>query len=103
MDSGANDLPVAFATEQQNKLRQRTAHEPLAGIQAAARAMEELPGVLVANTAAGYQYADVRCSGVSAVVVADGDPALARRLADELAGRFWEARSQLQIDFPDAA
>jgi microcystin degradation protein MlrC len=64
--------------------------------------MEELPGVLVANTAAGYQYADVRCSGVSAVVVADGDPALARRLADELAGRFWEARSQLQIDFPDA-
>jgi microcystin degradation protein MlrC len=83
-------------------LRQRTAQEPLAGIQAAARAMETRPDVLVANTAAGYQYADVRCAGVSAVVVTDGDPALARALAGELADRFWQARHQLQIDFPDA-
>jgi microcystin degradation protein MlrC len=83
-------------------LRQRTAAEPLASIQSAARSMEFRPGVLVANTAAGYQYADVRCAGVSAVVVADSDAALARSLADELAMLFWKARDQLQIDFPDA-
>lgn len=83
-------------------LRQRTATEPLASVQAAARAMERLPGVLVANTAAGYQYADVRAAGCSAVVVTDNDPLLARRLADELADRFWQARHQLVLDLPDA-
>lgn len=82
-------------------LRQRTAAEPLASLQAAARALEAESGVLVANTAAGYQYADVRHAGPSAVVVTDGDPALARRLADRLAARFWAARDQLALDLPD--
>ena len=82
-------------------LRQQTATEPLAGIQRAARALEGQPGVLVANTAAGYQYADVRCAGPACVVVTDDDPALARRLAGELAAHFWRARSELTIDFPD--
>jgi microcystin degradation protein MlrC len=82
-------------------LRQRTADEPLAGIQAAARALEQRPGVLVAHTAAGYQYADVYHAGVCAVVVTDNDQALAQRLADELAGCFWAARPQLVLDLPD--
>lgn len=83
-------------------LRQRTAAEPLADIQATARSIEFRPGVLVANTAAGYQYADVHAAGVSAVVVTDGNAALARQYVDELAMRFWSARAQLQVDFPDA-
>jgi microcystin degradation protein MlrC len=82
-------------------LRQRTATEPLASVQAAARALEGQPRMLVANTAAGYQYADVACAGCAAVVVTDDDAALARRLADELADRFWQSRHQLTLDLPD--
>ena len=82
-------------------LRQRTATEPLAGIQAAARALEERPGVLAASTAAGYQYADVQYAGPCAVVITDNDAALAQRLADDLADRFWAARDQLALDLPD--
>lgn len=82
-------------------LRQRTVTRPLADVQALARSFEQQPGVLVANTAAGYQYADVPCSGCSAVVVTDNDPALARRLADQLADRFWQSRHHLALDLPN--
>ncbi|MCS6861689.1 MAG: M81 family metallopeptidase, partial [Abditibacteriales bacterium] len=54
-----------------NILHQNTSKEPLKSILDAAREMEGWRKVLVANVAAGYQYADVYEMGPSAVVVTD--------------------------------
>ena len=46
--------------------------------------------------AEGYPYADVPEMGMSCLAVADGDAALAQRVAGELAASVWAAREQLQ-------
>jgi microcystin degradation protein MlrC len=51
----------------------------------------------------GFQYADVPQLGPSLIVVTDNDSALARREADRLTGRLWEARERLTTRLPDAA
>jgi microcystin degradation protein MlrC len=68
-----------------------------------ARALERQPGILAASLLPGFAYADVPQMGPSVVVVADSDPALARREADRLADRLWEARDRLTAALPDAA
>jgi microcystin degradation protein MlrC len=70
---------------------------------AAARELEGQPGVLAASLLPGFAYADVPQMGPSVVVVADGDPALARREAAGLAARLWAARDRLVADLPDPA
>jgi len=62
-----------------------------------AREMEREPGVLAATIFGGFPFADVPFAGISTVVVADGDPDLARRCADELAGICWGRRSDFTI------
>jgi microcystin degradation protein MlrC len=62
-----------------------------------AREIERQPGVLAATVLGGFPYADVPFGGISAVVVTDGDPALARRYADELAGLCWRQRADFAI------
>jgi microcystin degradation protein MlrC len=44
-----------------------------------AREIERQPGVLAATVLGGFPFADVPFGGISAVVVTDGDPNLARR------------------------
>jgi len=61
------------------------------------REMEREPGVLAATLFGGFPFADVPFAGISTVVVTDGDPALARRCADELAGICWERRRDFTI------
>src|SRR5262249_23141887 len=51
----------------------------------------------------GFAYADVPQMGPSVVVVTDGDPGLARREADRLGARLWDARERLVATLPDAA
>jgi microcystin degradation protein MlrC len=41
--------------------------------------------------------------GPSVVVVADGDPALAQRTADEVADQLWADREKFDVKLPDAA
>jgi microcystin degradation protein MlrC len=86
-----------------NILYQNTSKEPLKSIMDAAREMEDWRKVLVANVAAGYQYADVDEMGPSVVVVTDDDPRLARNAAQRLSDMLWEVREQLVINLPDAA
>ena len=62
-----------------------------------ARALERQPGVLSATVLGGFPFADVPFGGISTVVVTDGDPALARRSADELAAICWERRADFTI------
>jgi microcystin degradation protein MlrC len=62
-----------------------------------ARLMEREPGILAATVLGGFPFADVTCGGISTIVVADGDPTLARRAADELAAICWERRAAFTI------
>ena len=62
-----------------------------------ARELEEEPAVLAASLFGGFPFADVPFGGVSAVVVTDDDPALARRYADELAALCWRQRDNFTI------
>ena len=55
------------------------------------------PLLLAASLFGGFPFADVPFGGVSAVVVTDGDPALARRYADELAALCWQQRADFTI------
>ena len=68
-----------------------------------AHALEGQPGILAASLLPGFAYADVPQMGPSVVIVADGDPDLARREADRLGIRLWEARERLTRPLPDAA
>jgi microcystin degradation protein MlrC len=62
-----------------------------------AREIEREPGVLAATVLGGFPFADVPFTGVATIVVTDGDPALARRYADELASICWERRADFTI------
>jgi microcystin degradation protein MlrC len=78
--------------------------EPMRSIMARAREMErEIPGVLAACPAHGFMQQDVPWAGVGAAVTTDGDPDLAQRLADELAGLLFAHRHDYVVDLPDAA
>jgi microcystin degradation protein MlrC len=80
-----------------------TSCEPLRAFMEEARALERRPGILRVNLLPGFAYADVPQMGPSVVVVTDGDPELARREADRLAGMLWEARERMARTLPDAA
>jgi microcystin degradation protein MlrC len=86
-----------------NIMAHDTSAEPLRSLMGAARDLERRPGVLAASLLPGFAYADVPQLGPSVIVVADGDPELARREADRLADALWEARDRLAPRLPDAA
>lgn len=68
-------------------------------------AIESEPGVLSATVLGGFPFADIPFAGVSTIVVADGDKALAQRYADELARMCWDLREEFTIHptpIPDA-
>lgn len=81
-----------------NILRQHTAVPPMSDILADVESVLGSPGVLAASVAEGYPYADVPEMGMSAVVVCDGDEALARQHVDWLAARTWERRADFAGD-----
>lgn len=62
-----------------------------------AREMEREPAVLAATVLGGFPFADVPFAGVSAIVVTENDPTLARKYADELASICWEQRADFAI------
>ncbi|HYZ63580.1 MAG TPA: M81 family metallopeptidase [Acetobacteraceae bacterium] len=61
-----------------------------------ARAMEEDPRVLQASCYPMQPWLDFADSGWACIVVTDGNPALADRLADELADLCWSMRDDFQ-------
>ena len=86
-----------------NIMTHDTSQPPLREFMDEARRLEEQPGILAVSLLPGFAYADVPQMGPSVIVVADGDPALARREADRLAGKLWDARAQLAAALPEAA
>ena len=60
-------------------------------------AMERSGEALTVTVAGGFAYADVPEAGVGLLVTTDGDPAAARRLADELAMLAWSLRHDMVV------
>jgi microcystin degradation protein MlrC len=74
-------------------MRQASTRPPNQALQARCREMER-EGALAASLFTGFPHADIPDAGLSAVVVTDGDPALAARMRDELLERAWNVREQ---------
>lgn len=80
-----------------NLLGQDTARPPMSDLMAQARAAEKRPGVLSVSLMAGFPYADAPDMGASVIAVTDGDKALAKAVADELAAAMWAVRERLNV------
>ena len=72
-------------------MRQGSDDHPNKELQARAAAMST-EGALCASLFTGFPHADITNAGLSAVVVTDGDRALAEKLRDELLDRAWADR-----------
>ena len=73
-------------------MRQGSDDSPNRELQARCREMER-DGALCASVFVGFPNADIANAGLSAVVVTNGDAALARRWCDELLDLAWARRS----------
>jgi microcystin degradation protein MlrC len=83
-----------------NITKQHTGSEPLRSLMAECEAIIAEPGILSASLVQGYPYADVPEMGMSFIVVADGDPVLAREKARWLARRAWDRREEFLLAGP---
>jgi microcystin degradation protein MlrC len=72
-------------------MRQGSDDHPNQELQARCAAMAA-EGALAASLFTGFPHADITNAGLSAVVVTDGDKALAEKLRDELLNRAWADR-----------
>lgn len=72
-------------------MRQSSLDTPNREIQQRAKQMER-EGALAASLFVGFPHADIVNAGVSAVVVTDGNAALARKFCDELLDMAWTRR-----------
>lgn len=78
-----------------NILNQGTDEAPMSELLGRAAAHQRRPGVLSVSVIEGYPYADVPDMGMSFLAVTDGQPALAREIADDLAALAWSRRAAL--------
>ncbi len=74
-------------------MRQGTDDSPNRQLQARCREMEK-QGALSASVFVGFPNADIEFAGLSAVVVTDGDAALAATWRDELLDLAWKSRAE---------
>jgi microcystin degradation protein MlrC len=72
-----------------------TTREPMKSFVARMQAVEQQEGVLSVSLGHGFPWGDVPEAGAKLWVVTDNDPALARRLADELGREFWALREAI--------
>lgn len=59
-------------------------------------AWEQHPGMIDCTFFHGFAPADIPKVGISVVAIADGDADLARRAAEDIAGRIWEIRESFR-------
>ncbi|MFO0967766.1 MAG: M81 family metallopeptidase [Gemmataceae bacterium] len=85
-----------------NIMAHDTSREPLLGIMAEARGIEQRPGVLAVSVLPGFAYSDVPQMGPAVIVVTDNDAALAKREADRLGELIWSKREEMNRPLPDA-
>lgn len=80
----------------------RTTDGPYAVVMDRAIERAKLPGVLDISVCSVQPWLDVYDAACTTLVVTDGDQALADRLADELAGMFWERRQEFAVQLEPA-
>lgn len=73
---------------------QVTAHPPIDEAFRLVHEVERRPGILSVTLATGFPWADVPHMGASVIVVADGNPQLARTTADEIGDWVWQRRER---------
>ena len=76
-----------------------TTREPMIGIVARMQALEKEPGILSVSLAHGFPWGDTPEVGTRTLVIADGDLALAQRVANELGEQVWSARFAMSPPF----
>lgn len=76
-----------------------TTAEPMAGLVRRMTALEAEPGVLSVSLAHGFPWGDTPEVGTRVLVVTDGDPGLAGRLAADLGEAVWAARDAIVPPF----
>jgi microcystin degradation protein MlrC len=69
-----------------------------ARLERAARALEKQPGILSVSNFYVGSYIDLPEMACGSLVIADGDPALARREAERLARQFWGDRREFLVE-----
>ena len=77
-----------------------TTEEPMASLVARFKAAEQEPGVLSVSFAHGFPWGDTPETGSKMLVITDGDPGLAARLAEEIGREVYAARERLLPRFP---
>ncbi len=83
-------------------MRQGSDDSPNRELQARCREMEA-QGALCASLFVGFPNADIEYAGLSAVVVTDNNPALARLWCDELLALAWAARAKFVYEIEPLA
>lgn len=87
--SALRKIPLIWSAD-----RQVSAHPPMNEVMARVFAAESRPGVLAVTFATGFPWADVLNMGPSVIAMTDGDPLLARQIADEIGDWVWEHRQR---------
>ena len=79
--------------------------DPFAQLMRQAKALEAIEGVLSTSLILVHPYLDCAEMGSGAVVITDNDPALAQKLAGELATAYWARRFEFEPEMwsPEAA
>ncbi|MEO8114512.1 MAG: M81 family metallopeptidase [Phenylobacterium sp.] len=77
-----------------------TTREPMASFVERFRDLEREPGILSVSFAHGFPWGDTPATGSRVLVITDGDPALAARLAEEVGMEIYAAREALLPKFP---
>ncbi|HEU5088999.1 MAG TPA: M81 family metallopeptidase, partial [Roseiflexaceae bacterium] len=81
----------------------RTTEGPYAEVMHHAIGLMREPAVLDISVCSVQPWLDVEDAACTVLVYTDGDSALATRLANELAGMFWERRERFDVELAPAA
>lgn len=90
-------LPMAIPGE-----KAMTTHAPGDDLWGALADYDAIPGVIEASILLGFGWNDRPWVGTQAIVVTDDDPALAERLAEEIAAKVWARRHEFGLHMETA-
>lgn len=76
----------------------RTGWGPIKKLMDKAFVYEKQPGVVNVSVYGGFVYSDIAEAGLAFLATTNGDPALARRIAQEMASAAWEMRHEFVTD-----
>ncbi|WHO77300.1 M81 family metallopeptidase [Rhizobium sp. BT03] len=78
----------------------RTTDGPMREVVSYAALVEQQQGALDVTVYGGFPYGDCTMSGACCMVYTDNDPALAHRVARDVAGKLWSLKEQFFVPLP---